>query len=233
MKMKINTLVLLITLLLVPTIQPTISIIPDNEILAIQMLGNYPVHYGKETNMTILIQNFGNHTMKNISITLKINTKYFRIVSTPFGDIPNEKRMTLIASNAASIPGTTLNSDTLLLYSYLSNSTYFNATFNQLEVNNTLEFWYTIKAFKGASVTYPAATITWYDNYGDKQKIRTNTIKMRYKGNPPPNPLEGYLVAPNLEIVDDYKIFWLPALLALIVGLFSQYLYKIKLTKKD
>ncbi len=191
-----NKGILVISLFLLIIASPN-AYVPENKVITLLLVNEGPFGLREEANETILVKNYANYTMTNITIEQRIHKDALKITNTPFGSL-NATSMQI--RNKTGIPNT-ITPPTIQVYSFYANTTYFNITVSKLEIGETLEFRVSFKyVLKDSEIlTISAANVTWYDNWGDPQSQLTNTAEINFRTTTGEDPRVSYIQLPEFD----------------------------------
>ncbi len=207
-----NKGILVISLFLLIIATPN-AYIPENKVITLLLVNEGPFGLREEANETILVKNYANYTMTNVTIEQRIHKDALKITDTPFGPL-NASSMQI--RNRTGIPNTITPSD-IVVYAFYVNTTYFNITVSELKIGETLEFGVSFKYILKDSeiLTISAANVTWYDNWGDPQSQLTNTAEINFRTTKGEDPRASYIQPPELDTSLEKRFIY--AMLGLVI----------------
>ncbi len=194
MKPSMSTLLVLSVLLLVVT--SSVGYVPENDVVAVMLIAYGPYTIGEQANETIVIKNYTNYTMVNVSVSQLLPYEKLRITKTPFGYV---KGIIEINDTQIGIPGTPCTNITVL--HFWANSTYFELTVDKLEIGDMLSTFIFFEYVGQDSDVFdvPAANVSWYDNWMDFQSKLTNKVRINYRTPTSEDLRASYITVPTLD----------------------------------
>lgn len=165
---------------------------------------------GVVVNVTVLIKNFSNDTMRNVNISQSL-PEDLDLIQSPFGSVSSEINIT--EPTEIDLP----TGDTLQINSAYANSSYFTFNFDSLINGSGIAFTFSINATRDRVFDIDALQVDYLDHWGDPHTVNGNRISLEFF--PPEEKTDDDLYYPKFEVGEVDWILVIGTAVGLVVGI--------------
>lgn len=228
-RLKFFTLFLVFGLLVTLSSDPAHSFEPnpDDGIIAISLLATErsDVEVGSSIEIYLVIKNFSNFTMNNVTVTQFLDTnnvEALQFIESPIGLFNGTDRT--YTENVSVI--NYISGENVTLNSFTISSNNFTLNMGKIDKSEVYSFRFSVNITESGRSSISETTVTYYDQFGDLQDPldSPNDIEIRATA-VPTNEKDGFF--PEIEVEDvNYRTVFIIAFVLLAVALLSRSLYK-------
>ncbi|RMG36770.1 MAG: hypothetical protein D6732_07785 [Methanobacteriota archaeon] len=169
-------------------------------------------------NVTVLVKNFSNDTMRNVNISQSL-PEDLELVLSPFGSVNSEINIT--EPTDIEMP----TGEILRINSGYANRSYFTFNFDSLINGSGIAFVYSINATRDKVFDIDSLQVDYLDHWGDPHTANGNRISLEFF--PPEDKTDDDLYYPKFEVgeVDWFLIVGIGVGVVLGVSILSALVY--------
>ncbi len=177
------------------------------------------LYVGIQTNITIIVKNFSNETMRQVNISQSMPVD-LTIVDSSFGNLTTLKEI----NSTKPFNYTTFSGSQITFGKLFINSTYYNFTINSIFNGTGFSFAYAVNSSLPKSYDISPVQVKYLDHWGDTLSLTSNTLKVAYKQLPASNGNDLYIPKFS-EGVIDWNTYILVSFITAFVAVVSVILY--------
>ncbi len=221
---KLLPILLILVFVLPATVDNGIAFIPDPEEKAISMgmmaSKTEDIVIGSTVEIFLLIKNFSNETLNNVTITQTIPDSLM-FIDTPYKAFNGTE---MEYTENVSIENQITRANISLNYFKIS-ETNFSMNLDKIFNEQEMRIRFTVNVTDATTITILSPSLVYYDKYGDQQPTVTVPSNM-FLQSVEKLECEKCPYFENIEVDDmDWNFISLIALTILLVGIFSRSLY--------
>ncbi len=164
---------------------------------------------GTIVNVTVLIKNLSNDTMRNVNVSQTLPEE-IDLVLSPFGSVSSEINITQPMD--MEMP----SGETLRINSAYANSSYFTFNFDSLVNGSGIAFTYSINATRDKVFDIDAVQVDYLDHWGDPHTANGNRISLEFF--PPEEKADNDKYYPKFEVGEVDWVLVISTAVGLVFG---------------